>query len=79
MLLPAVQVEPSYSSELAESPGFLPPRPTAAVCVPTPAIFLLAVFKSPLSVQLVPLYSSVSPIPFAGSPGDLPPICKPAV
>jgi hypothetical protein len=39
-----------------------PPKPNAAVCVPTPPKPFLTVFKLPgLDAQDVPLYSSVAP------------------
>jgi hypothetical protein len=40
-----------------------PPKAKAAVCVPAPAKYSLAVFKLPLlDVQLLPSYSSVAPV-----------------
>ena len=54
-----------------------PPAAIAAVYVPSPAIKVLAVFKSFFSVQLVPLYSSVSPLYVLG--GTLPPKASEAV
>ena len=47
----------------------LPPNAKPAVCVPAPAILLLAVFKFPPAVQLDPLYSSVAFV--VGVPADI--------
>jgi hypothetical protein len=43
--------------------GVPPPNPKAAVCVPAPAISVLAVFNPVgLEVQVEPSYSSVAPV-----------------
>jgi hypothetical protein len=74
------QVVPSYPSvavvPVDGAPG-QPPKYIVESCVPKPleaAPFLLAVIKSPLSDQAVPLYSSVAPV--LGGP---PAIANPAV
>jgi hypothetical protein len=53
-------VVPSYSS-VAPVTGGLPPKAKAAVCIPAPAKYPLAVFKVIYDVQVDPLYSSVAP------------------
>ena len=54
---------PSYPSVAvvlsALEPLVEPPKAKDAVCIPAPAKPTLAVLKSPLSLQEVPLYSSV--------------------
>jgi hypothetical protein len=52
-----------------------PPKPKADVCVPAPPKADLAVFIEFTDVQLVPLYSSVTPV----TGGIVPPKPKAAV
>ena len=56
----AVQVVPLNDSVFATFAVDIPPKATVAVCVPTPLIPLLAVFKFPVDVQDEPLYFSVA-------------------
>ena len=66
---PSVQLDPFQDSLIPTLVlgGVLPAKDKAAsVFVQTVALFLLAVFKFATSVQLVPLYSSVSAV--KGSP-----------
>ena len=65
----------SVTSATELSAGAPPPNAKAAVCVPAPAKYLLAVFKSFTSVQLVPFQVSVSAETF----GPYPPKAKAAV
>ena len=79
MLPPLVQDEPLYSSvSVLESllGCNFPQQTKAAVCGPPPANCLLAVLRLFCSAQLVPLYSSVSPVTVVKEP---PPEAKAAV
>jgi hypothetical protein len=58
-----VQLFPSYSSVAAVTGGLIsPPKAKAAVCVPQPAIYTLAVFIEFTDVQAEPSYSSVAAV-----------------
>ena len=72
-------MDPSnFSAEEEFAPvGPSPPRAKAAVCVPQPAIAVLALFKFPLFVQVDPLYFSVDAFgPFPPKPTAA--VCVPA-
>ena len=71
---------PSYDSTTATAPGGLyPPITIDAVCVPIPGNNLLAVFKLFTSVQVEPLYSSVSAVEVVGAGPGPPPAPTAAV
>ena len=59
MSFTSVHVEP-FQDSVSPTVGDLPPNAKADVFVPAPAKFLIAVFKSPTSVQLLPFQVSLT-------------------
>ena len=73
-------VEPLYNSTFSVAAGAnRPPAAIADVCIPAPPNSFLTPAKSPDSVHVLPLYSSVAPVlDGAAPPKTNPAVCIPA-